>query len=81
MEPWQLGSRLLPNFKFGAFFCKKSHIFEIATGKPLHIWKGSAQVSGSPLNDLGTPPLPTLSLQNITPNVVIKAYLFLIGRK
>ena len=37
MEPGQLGSRLLPNFKIGTLLREELHVLEISGREPLHL--------------------------------------------
>ena len=49
-EPWQLGSRLLPNSEIGAHLREKLHIFEVAAGKALHLREGFPEVAGQTID-------------------------------
>src|SRR5260370_10673791 len=81
MEPRQLGSRLLPNLKIGAFLRKDLHVLKISGRKPLHVGEGGTEICGELVDDLSAPSLLALAVQDFPADIVIEPDLFTISRQ
>lgn len=74
MKPRQLDSRLLPNSEIGAHLREILHVFQMATGEPLHFREGFLEVGRQAIDDPGPPALPVLALQNLRADPVIQPH-------
>jgi len=64
VPPGQLSNSLLDDLRIRPGLGKGAHVKEIGAGEALHGWKGITQDLRQPLDHLGAPAFPALTLQD-----------------
>jgi hypothetical protein len=71
VSPRQLCSRLLHNWRPREIRSEFPHILEVTWGEPLHVGEGISQIEAETVDDLATPALGGLTVENLLPDLPV----------